>query len=307
MKPKKVPKISIGSWAYAIGPYADNPTPLPEVVQRLNDLGFDGVELGGFKPHAHPDLYPLKEDREKLVEMLRENNLEVPAYAADLWSFPFAEGDPEMVKKYREFFQRSVDFCSDCGISIIRVDTVSPTSALAHFDYELTWKRVREMFSWCADIAKEKDLLVVWEFEPGFIFNKPHEVIKLAEEINRPNFKVLFDTCHAHMCSVQAAKQTPPLDRLDGGAVEFAHLLQGQIGHVHVIDSDNTLHGNETSTHAPLGTGVLDLETLLPAIVDVGYDSEWFSIDLCFWPNAWEITESCKKYLDNLFEELGWK
>lgn len=63
MKPKKMPKISIGSWAYAIGPYADNPTPLPEVLQRLNDLGFDGVELGGFKPHAHPDLYPQKEDR----------------------------------------------------------------------------------------------------------------------------------------------------------------------------------------------------------------------------------------------------
>ncbi len=109
------------------------------------------------------------------------------------------------------------------------------------------------------------------------------------------------------MCSVQAAKQTPPLDRLEGGAVEFARLLQGQIGHLHVIDSDNTLHDNETSTHAPLGTGVLDLRTLLPAIVDAGYDSEWFSIDLCFWSNAWEITERCKKYLDNLFEELDWK
>lgn len=307
MKSKKVPKISIGSWAYAIGPYADNPVPLREVVERLNDLGFDGVELGGFKPHAHPDLYPMKEDRVKLVEMLRENNLEVPAYAADLWSLPFSEGDPETMKKYREFFQRSVDFCSDCAIPIIRVDTVSPTPPPLQFDYEPTWKRVKEMFSWCADVAKDKGILVVWEFEPGFIFNKPHEVTRLTGEINRPNFKVLFDTCHAHMCSVQAAKQTPPLDKLDGGAQEFAHLLEGEIGHLHVIDSDNTLHDNETSTHAPLGTGVLDLKTLLPAIVDRGYDSEWFSIDLCFWPNAWEITESCKKYLDNLFQELGWK
>ncbi|MCK4419123.1 hypothetical protein KAV79_04900 [Candidatus Aerophobetes bacterium] len=46
MKPKKIPKISIGSWAYTIGPYADNPVSLAEVVQRLNELGFDGVELG---------------------------------------------------------------------------------------------------------------------------------------------------------------------------------------------------------------------------------------------------------------------
>ncbi len=35
MKPKKVPKISIGSWAYAIGPYADNPVPLRNLCNEL--------------------------------------------------------------------------------------------------------------------------------------------------------------------------------------------------------------------------------------------------------------------------------
>jgi len=300
-------KISIGSWAYAIGPYQDNPIPLSDVVQRLHKLGFDGVELGGFKPHAHPDLYPGRREREKLVEMLRENGLGVPAYAADLWSLPFAEGNPEVIKRYREFFKRSVDFCVDCEIPAIRVDTVTHTPPPANLDPDVAWKRVKEMFSWCSDIAGEKDLLVVWEFEPGFIINKPHEVKKMVEEVGRENFKILFDTCHAHMCSVQAAKQTPPLDKLEGGAVEFAGLLQGKIGHVHVIDSDNTLHDNETSTHAPLGEGVLDFKTLLPAIRDAGYTSTWWSIDLCFWPNAWEITENCKRYLDNLFKELGWR
>ncbi len=307
MKPEKPPKISIGSWAYAIGPYQDKPVPLPEVAQKLKELGFNGLELGGFKPHAHPDLYPEKRDREKLVEMLKENGLEVPAYAADLWSFPFAEGDPEVVKKYREMFKKSVEFCADCNIPAIRVDTVTHTPFPEHLDYKTTWERIREMFSWCSDVAGEKDLLVVWEFEPGFIINKPHEVKKMVEEVNRPNFKILFDTCHAHMCSVQAAKQTPPLDKLKGGAVEFARLLEGQIGHVHIIDSDNTLHDNDTSTHAPLGTGVLDFKNLLPAILESGYKSEWWSIDLCFWPNAWEVTEDCKRYLDRIFEELGWK
>jgi len=41
-------KISIGSWAYAIGPYEDNPVPWDDVCKNLADLGFDGVELGGF-------------------------------------------------------------------------------------------------------------------------------------------------------------------------------------------------------------------------------------------------------------------
>ena len=41
-------KISIGTWAYTIGPYADNPVPWDEVVTKLAALRFDGLELGGF-------------------------------------------------------------------------------------------------------------------------------------------------------------------------------------------------------------------------------------------------------------------
>jgi len=303
----KEPKISIGSWAYAIGPYADHPVPLKEVAKRLATLKFDGVELGGSKPHAHPDLYPTKSDRKKLMDMLKKNKLEVPVYGADLWSLPFAEGDPEIVKQYRDMFDKCLKFCVDCNIKAIRVDTVTKTPFPRKLDYKATWNRVVNMFRECADKAAKVNTSVIWEFEPGFIFNKPHEVINLIKEVNRSNFKILFDTCHAHMCSVIAAKQTPPLDKLKGGEVELANLLKGKIGHVHLIDSDNTLHDNETSTHTPFGEGVLNFEALLPAIVEAGYDSEWWSIDLCFWPNAWEVTENSKKFLDKLFRKLKWR
>ena len=48
-------KISIGTWAYTIGPYAGNPIPWEEVIRKVKELGFDGVELGGFSPHPNPD------------------------------------------------------------------------------------------------------------------------------------------------------------------------------------------------------------------------------------------------------------
>ena len=51
-------RISIGSWAYTIGPYADRPVAWDTVCDRLSDLGFDGVELGGFPPHPNPDDVP---------------------------------------------------------------------------------------------------------------------------------------------------------------------------------------------------------------------------------------------------------
>ena len=79
--------------------------------------------------------------------------------------------------------------------------------------------------------------------------------------------------------------------------------LKGEIGHFHLIDSDNTLHDDHTSTHAPFGEGVLDFDAIIPVIMDeTGYDGEWFSIDLCFWANAWDVTEDAKKFLTPYLE-----
>ena len=94
--------------------------------------------MGGFKPHAHPDLYPRREDKSNLVQMLQDNNLEMPSYAADLWSLSFPKGNPEVVKEYKRFFQPSVNFCTDCEIPCIRVDTVTDTLPSSDLDPEVT-------------------------------------------------------------------------------------------------------------------------------------------------------------------------
>jgi hypothetical protein len=35
---------------------------------------------------------------------------------------------------------------------------------------------------------------------------------------------------------------------------------------------------------------------------ETGYDGDWFSIDLCFWPDAWDVTEDAKKFLTPYLE-----
>jgi hypothetical protein len=39
-------KISVGSSAFAIGAYEDDPIPFDTVLKRLSDVGHDGVEEG---------------------------------------------------------------------------------------------------------------------------------------------------------------------------------------------------------------------------------------------------------------------
>lgn len=290
-------RLSIGSWAYCFGPYKDNPVPFDTVVAKLGELGYDGVELGGFPPHPHPAEYDTAAKREALRKKVAEHGLEFSGLAADLWSHPIvAEEEPA---KWKAAFQTNLKFARDLRISTIRVDTVSPPDIFERekLDPKRGWERVVRAFRWAAQQAAGEGIRVVWEFEPGFAFNKPSEIARLPQEIAHPNFTVLYDTCHAHMCAAVGARQTGEKETLPAGALELLERLRGRVGHVHLIDSDGTLHNNETSTHAPFGQGVLDFDRLIPAVIGCRLPTDWWTVDLCFWPRAWEVTADAKDFL----------
>ena len=297
-------KVAIGSWAYCFGPYQDNPVPLDETVSKLQALGFDGVELCGFPPHATPELYPTDSDRKKLKDMIDSAGLGIAGYAANFMDTPPATASPA---DYAAAVQKNLDMCVALGIPKLRVDTVSGPFFVdeGNMSYGAAWGNVSSAWRAAAQMAQDAGVLLVWEFEPGFLFNKPSEVVKMVDAVGHPNFKIMYDACHAHMCAVVAARQPGEKETLSGGAVEFAGMLKGQIGHIHLIDSDETLHGDETSTHRPFGEGVLDFDKIMPAILDAGYTDEWWSIDLCFWPQAWEVTAAAKKFVDSLVAKYG--
>jgi sugar phosphate isomerase/epimerase len=261
------------------------------------------VELGGFPPHPNPDDLPTLEQRQALTESLKSKGLQWSGLAANLWGEKLINTDDS--DPYIAEFQKNVYFCSDLGIETIRVDTVQPPTIFEQVDEKTARKRVVETWKQCARLAAGMGIDVVWEFEPGFAFNKPSDILKILEEINHPNFTVLFDSCHAHMVAGVGARQPGTRETLPGGAIELAQKLRGKIGHVHIIDSDGTLHDDETSTHSPFGEGVIDFSTLLPELNRSGNPRDWWTIDLCFWPDAWAVTERCKRSVDELNEKYG--
>jgi len=298
-------KVAIGTWAYMFGPYQDHPVPLNEVIEKLEELEFDGLELAGFSPHAGLKDYPTSASRLELRRRIEDHGLEVCGVAADLWSYAPGADDDQVRRQWLDSFKAHCDLCLDVGSPSIRMDSCLPPTILEKQDYDTTWQRTVEGFRAATELASDKALFVVWEFEPGFVFNKPSEIVKMVNEVGHPDFRVLYDTCHAHMCSVVGARQPEPKETLPGGQVTLARMLTGNIGHIHLIDSDNTLHDNETSTHAPFGLGVIDFDEVIPAILEAGYDSEWWSIDLCFWPEAWEVTAQSKEFLDGMIAKYG--
>ena len=297
-------KTAIGSWAYCFGPYEDDPVPLDEATRKLKELKFDGIEMCGFPPHFAPELYPTEDSRKAVRDMIQDAGLGVAGYAANFMATP-----PATTSKadYLEAVETNVAMCLAIGCPKLRVDTVSGPFFVEEggMSYDEAWENVSSAWRAAAQVCQDNGILLVWEFEPGFLFNKPSEVVKMVDAVGHDNFKIMFDACHAHMCSVVAARQPGEKETLPGGAVEFAGLLKGEIGHIHLIDSDNTLHGDETSTHRPFGEGVLDFDEIMPAILAAGYDDEWWSVDLCFWPGAWEVTANAKKFLDELIAKFG--
>jgi sugar phosphate isomerase/epimerase len=306
-------RISIGTWAYSIGPYENDPVPFPEVVEKLHQLGFDGLELGGFGIHPNPDLLKTAEQRAEAREIWESRDMDCSGLAADLWGEKLLTA-PDTAS-YLETFSKNLLFCKDMGIDVIRVDTTEDPGVLGTIpgekpqpntiDYDDALKRLKVTWTQCASEAADAGIRVVWELEPGFAFNKPSDIFRVLDAVNHDNFMILYDTCHANMIAGHGARQPGQKETLPGGARELAEKLKGKIGRVHLIDSDDSLHDNHTSTHPPFGEGNLDFDELMPVIVDAGCPDNWWTIDLCFWPDAWQATEQCKKAVDELAARYG--
>jgi sugar phosphate isomerase/epimerase len=298
--PKK--KLSIGSWAYIFN--QEQPTnDFHQLIHKLSDLGYEGVELGGFNPHPGPDTCATKAQREALKKDVKDHGLQFSGLAADLWSqkLPSVEDSGP----YIAAFAKNLFFAEDLGIDTIRVDTVEPITVMKekNLDPMLVFDRVLRAFDLCSKLAANRGIKICWEFEPGFPLNKPSEIIALVNAVRdkgNPNFGVLYDTCHAHMCATVGANQIGAKETLPGGELELLEKLKGKITHIHLIDSDGSLNEHNTSTHNPFGTGKVNFDKLLPALNQAGVPNDWWCVDLCFWPNAWEVTADSKRFLDKL-------
>lgn len=302
-------RISIGTWAYLFNQEVPT-TDFHQILHKLQDLGYDGVELGSFGPHPSPVSHPTKASRQKLRKEIADHGLSLSAIAVDLWAFkvPGVSILDETPSAYTTAFLGWCAFAADLGVKTIRVDSVLAPNYFDTEDgkklgYQAGMDRLVAVWDKCAKIAADYGLAVCWEFEPGFVFNKPTEIVTIVDAVRgkaNPNFGVLYDTCHAHMVAAVGANHQGAKETLPGGALELLNKLKGKITHVHVIDSDGTLNEHNTSTHNPFGTGKLNFDQLFPAIQAAGVPNDWWCVDLCFWPHAWDVTAQSKKFLDQM-------
>jgi sugar phosphate isomerase/epimerase len=273
------PGIALGSWAFAFGPFADDPWDFDRLCRYAVAAGYEGVEINGFRPHPHDLDYSDYASCAGLRDRLAELGLGISGYAPDFHSTPparVAHGD------YLARVDSVLAFCRRLGIATLRVDSVS---APGPFDRE-RFDHLVSVWRQAADRCADSGVLLVWEFEPGFWLNRPNEVLDLLGSVDHPNFKVLYDTSHAYAGAVAGARQGQKPQLLRGGDVEYARLLAPWLGHLHLIDGDGSLHDEQTSAHLPFGTGNIAFDAVLGALGPAVAELPWWTVDFCFCPTT---------------------
>lgn len=297
----KSPKISLGSWAFSFGPFENNPWTFSQVSHYCSESGYDGIEINGFRPHPHPDDYNTAEKCAELKKELTDLGLGISGYAPDFRHVPPAEVD---ANAFLAEVDKMLAFMNRMDINILRVDTISPPDDHPADEYDARFKRLTDNWRAAAEACKKAGVMLVWEYEPGFWLNKPSEVKRAVEGVAHDHFKVLFDTSHSYMGAVVGARQNGEKETLSGGVAEYAKLLEGQIGHFHLIDSDGTLHDDETSTHTPFGEGYIDFEEVLTALKPSLENLEWWCVDFCFCPTTEVDGKKAIPFIKNLVAKL---
>ncbi|WP_195909054.1 sugar phosphate isomerase/epimerase [Microlunatus sp. Gsoil 973] len=252
---------------------------MQRVAEYLADAGYDAIEINGFRPHPHDEDFDTPKKCVPLRELLDGLGLAISGYAPDFRSTPPADvalGD------YLARIDSALAFCRNMQISILRTDTVSPPGPMDEERFE------RLITAWraAAGHAEDSGVRLIWEFEPGFWLNRPSQVVRAVEEVDHRNFSVLFDSSHAFTGAVMGARQGADPEILPGGVAEYARLLSGHIGHLHLIDSDGSLHNDETSSHLPFGQGRIDFDELVEAIPDELFALPFWTVDFCFCETA---------------------
>ena len=184
-------RSSVGAWAYIWGGYEDKPIPLNTVVKKLQEMKFDGIELAAFPPHLDPTDFNTQAKRKEVKKLLDDHGLAVTGLAANFNAVPPATAKPT---DYIEVVMTNLDICHDLDIPTLRADTISPPTEIpGGMDYETCFWRVAQVFNGRPAYAPTRAIKFVWEFEPGFLFNKPSEVVRMVYAVDHPNFTVLFE------------------------------------------------------------------------------------------------------------------
>lgn len=255
---------------------------IEDVFRFVKDTGYDGVEIAPFTlGETVAEISP--KQRYTIRQQAEQLGLEI---AGLHWLLVSPKGlyinhpDEKIRKATQDYLIQLIHFCGDLGGKRMVVGSPKQRNVMEGHTLEETWRWTKEVLRACMPAAAERG--VVLSIEPldseqtNFI-NTAEEGVRLVNEINHPNFRLMLDV-----------RATVLQDKVMEEEIRaYSKWL------VHI-------HANDANGRGP-GFGDVDFAPIAKALKETGYQG-YVSVEVFdFKPDPKTIAKESLGYLKKFF------
>lgn len=264
--------------------------PLSKSLEKIADLGFEGVEIMGDRPHLYPPDFGAREIAE-LQAILRRRGLRV----TNINSFTlFAVGDtylPSWIEPEAERRQIRIRHTRDslrmAAALGCRNISVPPGGPLGDLSRKAALARFHAGLEQVIPLAEELDVRVLVEPEPGLMLENTAEFREFIRDVRSPLVGINFDIGH-FFCAGEDPRAA------------FEELFQW-VGHMHIED----IAPDRRHQHLIAGQGAIAFRSVFEAMARLGYAHD-ISLELYPYVDMPEQAgRESRDFLLPLFREAG--
>ena len=208
-------RIGLYSITYAGLWYRGDPLTLEQVIGRAQKFGYQGIEIGGKRPHGNPLDMPKSRCRQ-LRDLADSQGIEIYSVAGNS---DFSSPIPEHREVQLVYLRELMRMTSDLGVKILRVFlgwpgvTVIPEGGGSYEFAQAVWKTEHKDYSenqiwaWCREILAEAAryagdfgvTLALQNHAP--VITGYRDTLRMVKEVASPHLKVCFDARLEHSLS----------------------------------------------------------------------------------------------------------
>lgn len=277
-------KVGLYSVTY-LGLWYDGPAlDIRELIGRASRFGYDGIEIDGKRPHAHPlDLSPTA--CRALAREAADAGVEIYAVAANN---DFSSSIAEIRDSQLACTRQLIDLASALGAGILRVFAAWPgvhhgseggsyevaekiwSDEHQSSDREELWERCRDGLIQLSGWAEDAGILLALQNHPQVV-NNAGDMLRMIAEVGSPHLKACFDAPLAYKQGVTDMQK-----------------IAGEVGALQILTHFGGEYSEDTEGHirsiVRWRDGRVEPETFYTDFVtgmrEIGYDG-YIGYELC--------------------------
>jgi len=254
---------------------------IEDVFECAAEIGYNAVEIAPFTL-CESVVELSKNERDKIRKFAEKFNIEI---AGLHWLLVSPKGlyvnhpDVKIREKTKEYFMELINLCSDLDGKIMVIGSPKERNVVKSLTFQEAWDYAKETFSECTKYAQELDVVLCIEplssDQTNFI-NLPEEAVKMLEEVDNTNFKLILDVR-------SSAKENVDIpSAIRKYAKHLAHF-----------------HSNDDNGYLP-GSGSMDYPPIIKALKEIDYKGYLSTEVFDFKPDPVTIARKSYNFLNSL-------